>query len=98
MATEKEYKDFVLEQLSSIGDIACRSMMGEYLLYRNGTLFGGIYDDRFLIKKTVGNAKYEMEEQVPYDGAKAMYMVCDLENKDLVKKIVEVTCADLIRK
>ena len=95
MATEKEYKDFVLEQLSSIGDIACRSMMGEYLLYRNGTLFGGIYDDRFLIKKTVGNAKYEMEEQVPYDGAKAMYMVCDLDNKELLKEIVEKTCEGL---
>ena len=95
MATEKEYKDFVLEQLSLLDGIACRAMMGEYLLYRNGTLFGGIYDDRFLIKKTVGNAKYEMEEQVPYDGAKAMYVVGDLDNKELLKEIVENTCEGL---
>ena len=66
MATSKEYKDFILEQLNLLDAITCKSMMGEYLLYYNGTLFGGIYDNRFLVKKTETNKKYNMEEQIPY--------------------------------
>ena len=52
MATTKDYRDFVLEELSVIDGITCKPMMGEYLLYLNGTLFGGLYDNRFLGKKT----------------------------------------------
>ncbi len=54
MATTKEYKDFILEQLSLLENITCKSMMGEYLLYYNGVLFGGIYDDRLLVKVVEG--------------------------------------------
>ena len=50
MATTKDYRDFILEQLNLLDNITCKSMMGEYLLYYNGLLFGGIYDDRLLIK------------------------------------------------
>ena len=62
MATTKDYRDFVLEQLSILDGITCKSMMGEYLLYYNGLLFGGIYDDRFLVKKTETNSSYDMED------------------------------------
>ncbi len=62
MSTSKEYKDFILEQLNLLDDITCRAMMGEYLLYYNGILFGGIYDDRLLIKIVSNNEKYHMEE------------------------------------
>lgn len=51
MASTKEYRDYVLEQLNLLGDISYKPMMGEYLLYYRGVLFGGIYDDRLLIKK-----------------------------------------------
>ena len=95
MATTKEYKDFVLEQLSLLNEITCKPMMGEYLLYYNGLLFGGIYDDRLLIKIVDSNKKYNMEESIPYDGAKPMYLVDDVDNKDKLKEIVLDTYKDL---
>ena len=88
MASSKDYKDFILEQLSLLDNIICRPMMGEFLLYYNGILFGGIYDDRLLIKKVNGNKKYNMEEAIPYDGAKPMYFVSDVDDMDLLKKII----------
>ena len=88
MATTKEYKDFILEQLNSLDDITCKPMMGEYLLYYKNVLFGGIYDDRLLVKITDTNKKYNMEESTPYDGAKNMYLVEDVDNIDKLKDIV----------
>ena len=98
MASSIEYRDFILEQLSSLGDIICKPMMGEYLLYYKGVLFGGIYDDRFLVKKTSSNVKYNMDEAIPYDGAKTMYLVDDVDNQDSLKDIVEETYKGLIKK
>ena len=88
MATTKEYKDYILEQLSLLNEITCKPMMGEYLLYYNELLFGGIYDDRLLVKIVDSNKKYHMEESIPYDGAKPMYLVDDIDNKDILKNIV----------
>ena len=88
MATTKEYKSFILEQLSCLNNITCKSMMREYLLYYNDVLFGGIYDDRLLVKITNTNKKYHMEEDIPYDGAKYMYLVDDVDDKDKLKDIV----------
>lgn len=85
MATTREYKGFVLEQLSLLSNITCKPMMGEYLLYYNDILFGGIYDDRLLIKKLKINEKFNMKESIPYKGAKPMYLIEDIENKDLMK-------------
>jgi len=98
MASSIEYRDFILEQLSSLGDITCKPMMGEYLLYYKGVLFGGIYDDRFLVKKTSSNSKYNMDDAIPYDGAKIMYLVDDVDNQDSLKDIVEETYKGLIKK
>ena len=88
MATTKEYRDFMLEQLRELDNITCKSMMGEYLLYYNNVLFGGIYDDRLLVKIVDTNKKYNMEEAIPYDGAKNMYLVDDVDNIDILKDIV----------
>ena len=88
MATTKEYRDFILEQLNLLDNITCKSMMGEYLLYYNGILFGGIYDDRLLVKKVIGNKKYNMQESIPYPNAKPMYLVSDVDNPELLKDIV----------
>ena len=96
MASTKEFRDFVLEQLSIIDGITCRPMMGEYLLYYNGILFGGIYDDRLLVKKVTSNIDYNMEESFPYKGAKSMYLV-DIDNKEILEDIVLDTCRDLIK-
>ena len=95
MATTKDYRDFILEQLSLLDNITCKSMMGEYLLYYNGILFGGIYDDRLLVKTVDSNKKYNMQESIPYESAKPMYLVDDVDNQKLLRSIVLDTCKDL---
>ena len=95
MATTKDYKDFILEQLNILDNITCKSMMGEYLLYYNGLLFGGIYDDRLLVKKVDNNKKYNMQESIPYESAKPMYLVDDVDDKEKLKNIVIDTCKGL---
>ena len=86
MASSKEYLDFLLEQLSELTDITYKSMMGEYIIYYQGKIVGGIYDDRFLVKpvksaiKLMPNADYEL----PYEGAKEMLLVDDVDNKDFL--------------
>ena len=95
MATTKDYRDFILEQLNLLDNITCKSMMGEYLLYYNGLLFGGIYDDRLLVKIVDNNKKYNMQEFIPYESAKPMYLVDDVDNQEILKDIVLDTCKDL---
>lgn len=99
MGTTNDYRDYIVEQLSELEDIECKPMMGEYLLYYQGVLFGGIYDNRFLIKKTDTNQRYSMQEQLPYEGAKrTMYVIEDVDQKEKVKEIVIDTCRALSRK
>ena len=88
MASTKDYRDFILEQLNLLDKINYKPMMGEYLLYYDNLLFGGIYDDRFLVKIVDNNKKYNMEEAIPYNGAKPMYLISDVDNKKLLKEIV----------
>ena len=95
MASTKDYRDFILEQLSLLDGISCKPMMGEYLLYYKCLLFGGIYDDRLLVKKTETNKEYEMQEAIPYKGAKPMYFVDDVDNQDTLRDIVLDTCRGL---
>ena len=95
MATTKDYKNFILEQLNLLEKITCKSMMGEYLLYYNEILFGGIYDDRLLVKRVDTNKKYNMQETIPYTGAKPMYFVDNIDNKELLRNIVLDTCKGL---
>lgn len=95
MATSKEFKNFILEQLADLSPITCKPMMGEYLLYYNNILFGGIYDDRLLVKIVDSNKKYNMQESIPYEGAKPMYLVDEVDNKELLQEIVIQTCKGL---
>ena len=88
MASTKEYRDFILEQLSLVPRITCRPMMGEFLLYADGVLFGGIYDDRLLVKITPGNGEFDLSEALPYEGAKPMYLVDEVDDKERVKEII----------
>lgn len=97
MATTKEYKEYVLEQLNLLENITYKRMMNEYLLYFNNVLFGGIYDNRLLIKKTMSNKKYQLEEQIPYPNAKPMYFIAEIENKELSKEIILTTYQDLTK-
>ncbi len=98
MATTKEYKEFVLEQLNLLDNITCKSMMGEYLLYYNGILFGGIYDDRLLVKIVDSNKKYNMQKSIPYESAKPMFLVDDIDNQETLRDIILDTYKDLSNK
>lgn len=98
MATTKEYKDFILNQLNLLDNINCKLMMGEYLLYYNGILFGGIYDDRLLVKIVDNNKKYNMQESIPYESAMPMYLIDVVDNQEILKNIVLDTYNGLINK
>ena len=95
MASSKQFRDFILEQLRELDNITCKSMMGEFLLYYNGVLFGGIYDDRFLIKKTTSNKRYKLTEEIPYSNAKPMYIVENLDDIDYLSELIKTTCKGL---
>ena len=87
MASSKEYLDFILEQLSELDDVSYRAMMGEYILYYRGKIIGGIYDDRFLVKPTKSAVAMmpNAEMELPYDGAKEMLLVEDVDNKEFLR-------------
>lgn len=97
MASSKEYLDFVLEQLSELDDISYKAMMGEYIIYYRGKIVGGVYDDRFLVKpvKTAINMMPEAELELPYEGAKAMLLVDNIENKEFLKELLEGMYSEL---
>ena len=94
MASTNEYLKYILELLKDIKGITYKKMMGEFLLYQNGILFGGIYDDRFLIKKTKSLIDSRLKEQIPYPSAKAMLLV-DSEDPDEIKDLVSIVVNDL---
>ncbi len=95
MATTKQFKDYILEQLKDLGSIKCKQMMGEYLLYNKGVLFGGLYDNRFLIKITNSNKKYSLKIEQPCSNAKEMFMVENLEDRNYLYEIITQTCKEL---
>ncbi len=89
MSTSKEYLLFVLEQLRKIEGVSHRAMMGEYVLYYQGKVIGGIYDNRFLVKPTAAAVSMMPDAvwEIPYDGAKKMLRVDDLENPEFLKEL-----------
>lgn len=97
MASKKEYLDFILEQLSDIDGITPRAMMGEYILYCNGRIFGGIYDDRFLVKpvKAAKELMPDAPRELPYEGAKEMLLVENVEDREFLAKLLEAMLPEL---
>ena len=97
MASSKEYLNFILEQLSELDDISYRVMMGEYILYYRGKVVGGIYDDRFLVKPTKSAVAMmpNAEMELPYDGAKEMLLVDDVDNKEFLRELLEAMYSEL---
>ncbi|MCR5332943.1 MAG: transcriptional regulator [Bacilli bacterium] len=87
MASSKEYLTYVLDLLREVKGISYKYMMSEYILYKDGVIFGGIYDNRFLIKKTNSVLKYDFNEAIPYPSAKPM-LVVDIEDPEEIKEIV----------
>ena len=94
MASSKDYFQFVLELLREVRNISYKKMIGEYILYKDDVIFGGVYDNRFLIKKTKSLLSSGLKEQIPYPNAKPMLLV-DSEDPDEIKEIVELVYKDL---
>ena len=97
MASDRGYLDFILEQLSNLDGVTWRAMMGEYILYYRGKIIGGIYDDRFLVKKTKSSETMmpDAEVEIPYDGAKEMLLVGAVDDRAFLKELVEAMYEEL---
>ncbi len=94
MATNNEYLLYVLELLREVKGITYKKMMGEYILYKDGIIFGGIYDNRFLIKKSKSLLSYNLKEAIPYPSATPMYIV-DSEDPEEINDLISVVISDL---
>ena len=97
MASSQDYCDFVLDQLSLLQGVTSRKMMGEYVLYYKGIVFGGIYDDRFLVKVTPSSKALMPDAplEIPYPGGKKMLLVEDIDNREFLKELVETMFPEL---
>ena len=97
MASGREYLDFILEQLSGLEGISYRTMMGEFILYYRGKIIGGIYDDRFLVKPTKSALAMmpDADREIPYDGAKEMLLVDNVDNREYLTELVTSMFDDL---
>ncbi|MBR6081762.1 MAG: TfoX/Sxy family protein [Salinivirgaceae bacterium] len=97
MPSSKNYLEFILEQLSGLNDITFRPMMGEYIIYYRDKIIGGIYDNRFLVKP-VESARAKMPDaplQLPYEGAKEMLLVDNVDNRDFLTELVSAMFDEL---
>ena len=97
MASSREYLDFILEQLSGLESISCRAMMGEFILYYRGKIVGGIYDDRFLVKPVKPAMKMmpDADREVPYEGAKEMLLVDNVDNREFLTELLTAMYEEL---
>lgn len=97
MASSKEYLDYVLEQLGDVQELSYRAMMGEYILYVEGRVFGGIYDNRFLIKPTKSAREMlpDAPMELPYEGAKEMLLVEELDDRARLTQVVTAMAEEL---
>ena len=97
MASSKEYLHFILEQLSDLEAVSYRSMMGEFILYYRGKIIGGIYDDRLLVKKTTSALELMPAAicDLPYEGAKEMLLVDEVDSKAFLTKLFEAMYDEL---
>ena len=97
MASDREYLEFVLDQLSLADDVSYRPMMGEYIIYCDGKVIGGIYDNRFLVKpsKAARDLIHDPRMEIPYEGAKEMILVEEIEDRVFMKKLAEGVAAEL---
>jgi TfoX/Sxy family transcriptional regulator of competence genes len=97
MASSKDYLEYVLDQLSSLDDISYRAMMGEYIIYYQGKIVGGIYDDRFLVKPTKSalDLMPDASRELPYEGAKEMLLVEDIDDRDFLNELLNAIVYEL---
>ena len=97
MPSSKAYLDFILDQLSGLRDVSFRAMMGEYIIYCQGKVVGGIYDDRFLVKPTKSALAMmpDADRELPYEGAKEMLLVDNVDNREFLTELLTAITDEL---
>ena len=97
MASDRGYLEFILEQLADLDGVRARAMMGEYIIYYKGRIAGGIYDDRLLIKPVKSAIDYvsDIRYEVPYEGAKKMILIEEVDNKEYLTELFKAIYDDL---
>lgn len=98
MATNKEFVDFVVDQIENSGDITAKSMFGEYGIFSNGKIFGLICDNKLFIKPTQAGRAFikEVVEAPPYPGAKMSFLIEDkIEDREWLSELVRITLKEL---
>lgn len=97
MASSKDYLEYILDKLSSLDDISYRVMMGEYIIYYQGKIVGGVYDDRFLVKPTKSalDLMPDASRELPYEGAKEMLLVEDIDDRDFLNELLNAMVDEL---
>ena len=97
MASSKDYLEYILDQLSGLDEISYRAMMGEYIIYYRGKIVGGIYDDRLLVKPVQSAVDFlpDVKYELPYDGAKKMLLVEEVDNRDFLTGLFNVIFEEL---
>ena len=100
MASSREYLEYVLDQLSELDGVTYRAMMGEYIIYYQGKIVGGIYDDRFLVKPTESGKRLMPDAPLeePYEGAKKMLLVGDIDSREFLNELITSVADDLPEK
>lgn len=96
MSSSNDYLLYILDLLKDIPGITYKKMMGEFILYKNSVIFGGVYDNRLLVKKTKSILDMGLHEQIPYPGAKPMLLI-DSEDSDVIEDIINKVYNDLVQ-
>ena len=91
MATDKEYLNFILDQLSEIDGITYKQMMGEYIIYYHGKIAAYLCDDRLLVKPVPSAVKLmpDTKMEPPYDGVKKMILVENVDDRNFLTMLFE---------
>ncbi len=98
MASDKQFVDFVIDQIENAGEITARNMFGEYVVYANGKLFGLICDNKLFIKPTKSGRLFigKVVEASPYSGAKPCFLIEDkIEDREWLSELVRISLKEL---
>jgi len=97
MASSREYLEYILDQLSPLKEISYKAMMGEFIIYYQGKIVGGIYDNRFLLKPTASVRRLlpDATFELPYEGAKEMLLVEDPDDQELLCRVLTEMVGEL---
>lgn len=97
MPSSREYVDYIIDLLSEVPELETRKMMGETMLYTSGRLFGGVYDDRLLLKITPSTetAFPDAKRSLPYEGSKTEMILVDTEDRSHLAEIISSMLPEL---